>query len=548
MGLEPPYQAPRGTDRSCESWRTEAILRQLYNNLENAERPEDLVVYGGSGRAARSVEDLERITEALEALSDDQTLVVQSGRAVGTFETHEAAPNVLIANANLVGRWANWEQFNELERQGLTMYGQMTAGSWCYIGTQGIIQGTYETLAAVAHEHFDGTLEGKTVLTGGLGGMGGAQPLAVEIAGGACLAVEADEDRADRRIDVGYCQHKTHDLDEAVGIVEDAAERGEPTSVALVGNCAETHPELLDRGFQPDVVTDQTSAHDARRYYPAGYSVEKAETLREEDPATFEELALESMAEHCRAMVGFQDEGSVVFDYGNNLRGQAEEAGFQRAFDYPGFVKAYVRPMFCRGRGPFRWIALTGDQEDLLATDEVVTEMFPEDEILVRWIEAAQERVPFEGLPARVCWLGFGQRDRFARRLNEMVAEGEIGPVSITRDHLDSGSVASPYRETEGMRDGSDAISDWPILNALLNASAGADLVAVHDGGGVGIGLSKHAGMVVVADGTEAARERIDNVFVTDPGIGVARHADAGYDGAEQLAEDTDAFDWWGSS
>jgi urocanate hydratase len=518
----------------------------LYNNLENAERPEDLVVYGGSGRAARSVEDLETITTALENLDDDQTLVVQSGRAVGTFQTHEKSPNVLIANSNLVGRWANWDNFNELERQGLTMYGQMTAGSWCYIGTQGIIQGTYETMAAAARKHFDGTLEGKTVLTGGLGGMGGAQPLAVEIAGGACLTVEVDETRADKRIDIGYCQEKTHDIDEAVSIVNNAADNGEATSVALVGNCAEVFPEVLEQGFEPDVVTDQTSAHDALHYYPAGYSVEQGDQLREEDPDKYAELSMDSMAEHCRAMVGFQDAGSVVFDYGNNLRGQAQQAGFSRAFDYPGFVKAYVRPMFCRGRGPFRWMALTGDEDDLLATDKLVLDMFPEDETLTRWIEAAQERVPFEGLPARVCWLGFGQRDKFAIRLNEMVAEGEIGPVSITRDHLDTGSVASPYRETEGMKDGSDAISDWPLLNALLNTSAGADLVAIHDGGGVGIGLSKHAGMVVVADGTDAAQERIENVFVTDPGIGVARHADAGYDEAQQIAEDTDEFDWWG--
>ncbi len=520
----------------------------LYNNLENAERPEDLVVYGGSGRAARSMEDLDRITDALESLGDEQTLVVQSGRAVGTFQTRPEAPRVVIANANLVPRWSTWETFNELEQAGLTMYGQMTAGSWCYIGTQGIIQGTYETLAAVARKHFDGSLAGRTVLTGGLGGMGGAQPLAVEIAGGACLAVEVDEAHADKRIERGYCQHKTHEMSEAVSIVEEAAERGEATSVAWIANCAQAFPALLEEGFEPDVVTDQTSAHDALNgYIPAGYAPEEADELREEDPEKYQEAAYASMARHCEAMVGFQDAGSVVFDYGNNLRGQAQQAGFGRAFEYPGFVKAYIRPMFCRGRGPFRWVALTGDEEDLLATDEVVTSMFPEDETLVRWIEAAQERVPFEGLPARVCWLGFGQRDRFAGRINEMVREGEIGPVAITRDHLDSGSVASPYRETEGMRDGSDAIADWPLLNALLNASAGADLIAVHNGGGVGIGLSTHAGMIVVADGSDEAAERIENVFVTDPGLGVARHADAGYEEAERIAQQTDAFDWWGS-
>jgi urocanate hydratase len=402
-------------------------------------------------------------------------------------------------------------------------------------------------MAAVGRKHFEGTLAGKTVLTGGLGGMGGAQPLAVEIAGGACLAVEAVEAHADERIDVGYCQHKTHDLEEAVSIVEDAAERGEATSVALIGNCAETHAELLDRGFEPDVVTDQTSAHDALAgYIPAGYTPEEADRLREEDPAKHEEAARASMVDHCQALVAFQDQGSVVFDYGNNLRGQAQDAGYDEAFAYPGFVKAYVRPMFCQGRGPFRWVALTGDEDDIAVTDDLVTDLFGEDETLTRWIEAAQERVPFEGLPARVCWLGFGQRETFAREINDRVRSGEIGPVAITRDHLDTGSVASPYRETEGMKDGSDAIADWPLLNALLNASAGADMVAIHNGGGVGIGLSTHAGMMVVADGTADADDRIANVFNADPGSGIVRHADAGYEDAEEIAESTDAFDRWG--
>ncbi len=546
MGDQPIYQAPRGPEISCPSWRSEAVKRLLYNNLENAELPDELIVYGGTGRAARSKADLQRITHALEQLEDDQTLVVQSGRAVGTFQTHEHAPRVLIANSNLVPRWSTWEVFNELEQQGLTMYGQMTAGSWCYIGTQGIIQGTYETLAACGRKHFGSDLAGKSVLTGGLGGMGGAQPLAVEIAGGACLAVEVDEARAQRRVDIGYCQELTHDMGEAIAIVEAAADEGRATSVALIGNCAETHPELLDRGFEPDIVTDQTSAHDALNgYVPAGLPYQDALELRESDPDKYAEMSKASMVEHCKAMVAFQDQGAVVFDYGNNLRGQAQDAGFEQAFAYPGFVKAYIRPMFCQGRGPFRWIALSGDAEDILTTDEMVTDMFPDDDTLVRWIEAAQDRVPWEGLPARVCWLGYGQRDRLAKAINDKVAAGEIGPVALTRDHLDSGSVASPNRETEAMKDGSDAIADWPLLNALLNTSAGADMVAIHNGGGVGIGLSTHAGMMVVADGTQAAAERIGRVFITDPGLGVLRHADAGYETAEAVAREADEMTWW---
>ncbi len=548
MGPEPRYSAPRGTELACRSWRSEAVYRMLYNNLENAEGPEDLIVYGGTGKAARSHEDLDRITEALQALEEDETLIVQSGRAVATFKTHASAPRVLIANSNLVPRWSTWEEFNRLEKLGLTMYGQMTAGSWCYIGTQGIIQGTYETLASLAREHFDGSLRGRLVLTGGLGGMGGAQPLAVEIAGGVCLAVEVDEARAQRRVDVGYCQQLTYDLDEAVAIAEEARDQGEAISVALIGNCAETHPALLEAGFQPDVVTDQTSAHDALNgYVPAGMSLEEALALREDDPEKYVEASQASMVAHCQAMVAFQDRGAVTFDYGNNLRGQAQDAGYDEAFAYPGFVKAYVRPMFCQGRGPFRWVALTGEEADIHRTDALVTEMFPEDETLVRWIQAAQERVPFEGLPARVCWLGFGQRHTFALEINRLVREGEIGPIAITRDHLDTGSVASPYRETEGMEDGSDAIADWPLLNALLNASAGADMVAIHNGGGVGIGLSTHAGMMVVADGSQKADERIRRVFVTDPGSGVVRHADAGYESAQELARGSELMRWWGT-
>ena len=533
-------KAKRGNELRCKGWKQEAILRMLENNLENAEIPEELIIYGGTGKAARNWESYERIVESLKELEHDETVLVQSGKPVGIFKTRKESPRVLIANSNLVPKWSTWEKFYELEALGLTMYGQMTAGSWCYIGTQGIIQGTYETFAAAARKHFDGSLKGKFVLSGGLGGMGGAQPLAVKMGGGAALVVECDEKRIDRRVKAGFCDEKTDDIDEALEIVMNAKEENVATSVGLLGNCADVHPELVRRGVAPDVVTDQTSAHDALRgYVPAGYygsNLGEAFELRESEPQKYMEKSMKSMAEHCRAMLDFQKNGSIVFDYGNNLRGQAYEAGVKNAFDYPGFVLAYIRPMFCEGRGPFRWLALTGNEEDILKTDKLVMEMFPDNKTLTNWIELAEKYLPWEGLPARVCWLGYGERDRFALAINRMVREGEIGPVAITRDHLDAGSVASPNRETEGMKDGSDAIADWPILNALLNCAAGADSISVHNGGGVGIGLSTHAGMVVVCDGTEETDEKIKRVFLTDPGIGVARHADAGYEEAIEFA------------
>jgi urocanate hydratase len=513
----------------------------LENNLENAEKPEELIVYGGSGKAARNWECYHKIVESLKELEEDETLLIQSGKPVGIFKTRKESPIVLIANSNLVPKWSTWEKFYELEDLGLIMYGQMTAGSWCYIGTQGIIQGTYETFAACARKHFDGTLKGKFVLTGGLGGMGGAQPLAIKMNGGAALVVECDESRIDRRIKAGYCDEKTADLDEALEIVKNAKEEGEAISVALLGNCADIHPELVRRGITPDVVTDQTAAHDALNgYIPAGYygdNLHEAFHLREENPKKYIELSMKSMAKHCKAMLEFQRQGAIVFDYGNNLRGQAYEAGVKNAFDYPGFVLAYIRPMFCEGRGPFRWIALTGEPNDILTTDEVVMKMFPENKILTNWIKKAEEHLPWEGLPARVCWLGYGERDKFALEINKLVREEVIGPIAITRDHLDAGSVASPNRETEKMKDGSDAIADWPLLNALLNCAAGADNVAIHNGGGVGIGLSTHAGMVVICDGSKETDERIKRVFKTDPGLGIVRHADAGYEEAIKNAK-----------
>ncbi|MCD6481531.1 MAG: urocanate hydratase [Thermoplasmata archaeon] len=534
-------RAARGKSLRCKGWRQEGILRMLENNLENAEMPEKLIVYGGTGKAARNWDAYHKIVESLKELEEDETLLVQSGKPVGIFKTRKDAPVVLIANSNLVPKWSNWETFYELEDLGLIMYGQMTAGSWCYIGTQGIIQGTYETFAALARKHFDGTLKGKFVLSGGLGGMGGAQPLAIKMNGGAALVVECDEARIKRRIEAGYCDEMVTDLDEALEIVKNAKEEGMGYSVGLLGNCADVHPELVRRGITPDVVTDQTSAHDALNgYVPAGYygdNLHEAFELREEEPEKYKEMAMKSMAEHCKAMLEFQKRGAVVFDYGNNLRGQAYEAGVKNAFDYPGFVLAYIRPMFCEGRGPFRWIALTGNEEDILATDEVVMKMFSENKILVNWIKKAEENLPWEGLPARVCWLGYGERDKFALEINKMVREGIIGPIAITRDHLDAGSVASPNRETEKMKDGSDAIADWPLLNALLNTAAGADNVSIHNGGGVGIGLSTHAGMVVVCDGSKETDERIKRVFRTDPGLGIVRHADAGYEDAIKNAK-----------
>jgi urocanate hydratase len=514
----------------------------LMNNLdpEVAERPEDLVVYGGTGRAARSWEAFEAIVRSLRELEDDETLLVQSGKPVAVFRTHARAPRVLISNAMLVPKWADWDTFRELEHAGLTMYGQMTAGSWIYIGTQGILQGTYETFAEAAHQRFGGSLAGTVTLTGGLGGMGGAQPLAVTMNGGVALCVEVDPARIERRRKTRYLDRDTTDLDEAVRWVAEAKAAREAVSIGLVGNCAEVLPELLRRGFAPELVTDQTSAHDPLGgYVPAGVSIEEASALRGSDPAGYQRRAHRSMAEHVRAMVGFLDRGAVVFDYGNNLRAGAQEGGFDRAYDYPGFVPAFIRPMFCQGKGPFRWAALSGDPEDIAKTDAAVAELFPDDERLRRWLSMAQDRVAYQGLPARICWLGFGERARAGLRFNEMVASGELSaPIVIGRDHLDSGSVASPYRETEGMRDGSDAIADWPILNALVNTAAGAHWVSVHHGGGVGIGYSIHAGMVVVADGSDDAAERLERVLTTDPGTGVVRHADAGYEQALAVARE----------
>jgi urocanate hydratase len=536
-----PIKAPRGSKLSCKGWRQEAILRMLMNNLENAEEPEKLIVYGGTGKAARNWDCYHKIVETLQNLEDDETMLVQSGKPVAVFRTHKHSPRVLIANSNLVPKWSNWEHFRELEAKGLMMYGQMTAGSWCYIGTQGIIQGTYETFAACGRKHFNSSLKGKFVLTGGCGGMGGAQPLAIKMAGGAGLVIDVDPKRIERRVKAGFCDKMVWDLDEALKIVLDAKKKGNAMSVGLVGNCADVLPELLKRGVIPDIITDQTSAHDALNgYVPSGFAgknLDKAEKLRKENPEEYVRQSMKSMAEHCKAMVEFQKKGAIVFDYGNNLRGQALAFGFKDAFAYPGFVKAYIRPMFCEGRGPFRWLALTGEAKDILKTDKKVLEMFPDNEILRNWITLAEKHLPWEGLPARVCWLGYGERDRFALALNEMVRKGEIGPIAITRDHLDCGSVASPNRETEGMKDGTDAVADWPLLNALVNCAAGADSVHIHNGGGVGIGYSTHAGMVVVCDGSKEADERIARVFKTDPGMGVARHCDAGYDEAKEVAK-----------
>ena len=538
----PEIRAPRGTEPSCKGWPQEAALRLLMNNLDPdvAERPKDLIVYGGSGRAARSWEAFEAIVASLRDLENDETLVVASGKPVAVFRTHERAPRVVISNAMLVPEWANWDEFHRLEGLGLTMYGQMTAGSWIYIGTQGILQGTYETLAELAARSFGGSLAGRVVLTAGLGGMGGAQPLAVTMNGGIALCVEVDPARLERRLKTRYLDRRADSLDEALAVVEEARDEGRAESVGLVGNAAEVLPELLERGFSPDVVTDQTSAHDLLDgYVPTGLSVEEAGELRSEDPDTYVKRSLASIAAHVEAWLGFQKQGAVCFEYGNNIRAQAVKAGVERAFDIPGFVEGYVRPLFCEGKGPFRWVALSGDPADIAATDEAILALFPDDERLHRWIRMASERVAFQGLPARICWLGYGERARAGLAFNELVASGRVSaPIAIGRDHLDAGSVASPYRETEGMVDGSDAIADWPILNALLNTSAGAHWVSVHHGGGVGIGLSIHAGMVVVADGSEDAAARLERVLDTDPGLGVARHADAGYGRAIEVARE----------
>jgi urocanate hydratase len=532
----PTIRAPRGTDLSCKGWHQEAALRMLMNNLdpEVAERPEDLVVYGGTGKAARDWESFWSIVGTLQGLDDDETLLVQSGKPVAVFRTHPWAPRVLIANSLLVPEWADWETFRELERTGLTMYGQMTAGSWIYIGTQGILQGTYETFAAVAEQRFGGSLKGRVCLTAGLGGMGGAQPLAITMNEGVALCVEVDERRIERRIEHRYLDERIDDLDAAIKSAEEAKREGEPLSVGILGNAAEIFPALLERGYVPDAVTDQTSAHDPLvGYVPAGYELDAAAELREADPERYIAESRASMAGHCAAMVGFKDRGSEVFDYGNSLRGEAKLGGFDRAYAYPGFVPAYIRPLFCEGKGPFRWAALSGDPVDIAATDDAMLDLFPEDERLVRWVSEAREKVHFQGLPARICWLGAGERHRAGLRFNELVADGTISaPIVIGRDHLDTGSVASPYRETEAMKDGSDAIADWPILNAMLNVAGGASWVAVHHGGGVGIGRSIHAGAQVLADGTHDGAARLGRVLFNDPGIGVVRHADAGYESA----------------
>ncbi len=534
----------KGDKLRCKNWRQEAILRMLENNLENAEIPDELIIYGGTGKAARNWESYDAIVKSLKTLKDDETLLIQSGKPVAVFKTWSNSPRIVMANSNIVPKWSNWEEFRKYDKIGLIMYGQMTAGSWCYIGTQGIIQGTYETFAALAKKHFNSDLSGKIVLTGGLGGMGGAQPLSVAMNHGVCIAIECDEKRIDRRIKAGFCDKKVYDIKEAVKLAEDARDKKEALSIGVLGNCADILPKLVKEGFKPDVVTDQTSAHDELNgYVPAGYfgnNLNEAFKLKKSKPKEYMKRSLKGMKDHCKAIVDFQKNGAIAFDYGNNLRGQALKAGLSNAFDYPGFVPAYIRPMFCVGRGPFRWLALTGNPDDILKTDKAVIEMFPEDSVLTNWIKLAEENLPWEGLPARVCWLGYGERSKFALKMNEMVRNKEIGPVAITRDHLDSGSVASPYRETEGMIDGSDAIADWPLLNALINCSAGADSIQIHNGGGVGIGLSTHAGMVVVCDGTKETDERIKRVFTTDPGIGVARHADAGYKESIDLVKKSD--------
>jgi urocanate hydratase len=533
-------RAQRGTTLCCKGWRQEAALRMLMNNLdpEVAERPEDLVVYGGSGKAARNWACYDAIVRELQTLGDEETLLVQSGKPVGVFRTHSEAPRVLIANSNLVGKWSDWEHFHELDRAGLMMYGQMTAGSWIYIGTQGILQGTYETFAEAARRHFGGSLAGKLVVSGGMGGMGGAQPLAATMNGAAFLGIEVDPSRIRRRVEGGYCDRMTNSLDEALVLVRQAMKDRQPLSVGLAGNCAEILPEMVRRGVVPDLLTDQTSAHDPLNgYIPAGYTVEHATELRREDPKDYVKRAMDSIATHVQAMLELQAAGSVTFDYGNNIRRMAADRGVEDAFRIPGFVPEYIRPLFCEGKGPFRWVALSGEPADIAATDDAVCRLFPENEALLRWITLARSKVNFQGLPARICWLGYGERERMAVEMNRMVADGRLrAPIVIGRDHLDCGSVASPYRETEAMRDGSDAVADWPILNALLNTAAGASWVSVHNGGGVGIGYSLHAGQVTVADGTELAERCLTRVMTCDPGIGVLRHVDAGYSEAQDFA------------
>lgn len=533
---------PTGKTLNCKSWQTEAPLRMLMHNLspEVAEDPDNLIVYGGRGKAARNWDAFDAIVKALKQLEKDETLLIQSGKAVGIFKTHEDAPRVLIANSNLVPQWSNWEVFDELDRKGLMMYGQMTAGSWIYIGTQGILQGTYETLATVAKKHFQGTLEGKLVLTAGLGGMGGAQPMAVTMNKGVAIIVEVDPKKAERRLKTRYLNTVTESIDEAIQKASQAMKEEKPLSIGLIGNAADVFPYFAENGPLPDIVTDQTPAHDpVGAYIPSGYSVETAAEFRENNPKKYLHEARASMVKHCGAMITMLEKGSIVFDYGNNLRGEARNGGLENAFAYPGFVPAYIRPLFCEGKGPFRWVALSGDPQDIYETDEIVLELFSDDEPLSRWIKMAGEQVAFQGLPSRICWLGYGDRAKFGLAVNKAVASGRISaPVVFGRDHLDTGSVASPYRETEGMKDGSDAVADWPLLNALLNTASGATWVSIHNGGGVGIGLSTHAGQVTLADGTKEAARRIERVFTNDPGIGIVRHADAGYEIAVKVAKD----------
>jgi len=535
-------QAKKGLQLECKGWEQEAVLRMLYNNLdpEVAEKPEELIVYGGIGKAARSWEAFDAIVRTLRTLENDETLLIQSGKPVGVFKTHERAPRVLLSNSVLVPKWATWEHFHELDRKGLIMYGQMTAGSWIYIGTQGILQGTYETFAAVAKQHFGGTLKGTITLTAGLGGMGGAQPLAVTMNEGVVIAVEVDPSRIQKRIDTKYCDRMTYSLDEALHWAQEAKENGEALSIGLVGNAAEVHHELLKRGVPIDIVTDQTSAHDPLNgYVPEGLSLQEAAELRKNNPTEYVRRSKQSMAKHVEAMLEFQKRGAIVFDYGNNIRQVAKDEGVENAFSFPGFVPAYIRPLFCEGKGPFRWAALSGDPEDIYRTDALIKELFPENEALLRWIDMAQKKVAFQGLPARICWLGYGERVKMGLAINELVRKGELkAPIVIGRDHLDCGSVASPNRETEAMKDGSDAVGDWAVLNALINTAAGGSWISFHHGGGVGMGYSLHAGMVVVADGTDLAKERLERVLTTDPGMGIIRHADAGYERAIEVAEE----------
>jgi len=535
-------QAPRGSALSCKGWHQEAALRMLHNNLdpEVAERPEDLIVYGGAGKAARDWPSFHAIVRALRALENDETLLIQSGKPVGVFRTHPDSPRVLLANSNLVGHWSNFDEFTRLEKMGLIMYGQMTAGSWIYIASQGIIQGTYETFSSLARKHFGGSLAGKLVVSGGMGGMGGAQPLAATMAGACFLGVEVDPERIRRRLETGYCDRMARSIDEAMQIIEEARAAGAALSVGLVGNCADVIPDLARRGMVPDVLTDQTSAHDPLNgYVPQGISLDEARQLRVRDPKEYVERSIASMGVHVEGMLALQRAGAIAFDYGNNIRTQAKKAGVERAYDIPGFVPEYIRPLFCEGRGPFRWVALSGDPADVYRTDQLALEMFPDDDTLARWMPMARERIRFQGLPARICWLGYGERAEFGLAMNRLVRTGELkAPIVIGRDHLDAGSVASPYRETEGMKDGSDAIADWPLLNALLNTAAGASWISIHNGGGVGIGYAQHAGMVVVADGTPEMERRLERVLTTDPGTGVIRHADAGYEKAIEFARE----------